>query len=110
MLPDLHELLRVERTGLGEDRVLDSDLADVVQQRAAIQLLELLLVHPEPGTDEPRGIGDPAHMTARVSFFRLDRRGQRKDDLLGVVELVVDRLETERRLDARDKLHALDWL
>ena len=110
MLPDLDELLRVERSGLGEDRVQDPDLADVVQQRAAVKLIELFLFHPEPRADVPRRVGDPVHVTARVRFFRLDRRGQRKDDLLGVVELVVDRLEPQRRLDASHQLDALDRL
>src|SRR5436190_19530343 len=60
----LHDppLLGCERTRLEQDAGRDPDLADVVEERAELELLQCLRVEPERCAYCQRGIGDPARV------------------------------------------------
>ena len=53
-------LLFVERPGLHEDPGRDADLADVVEERAELEALELARLEAELLADSQRQVGDPA--------------------------------------------------
>src|SRR3954470_23464035 len=77
----LHDgaLVRGQTTGLREDRALDADLADVVQERAELEPLQLRLVEPELAADAQRQIGDPTRVRRRVLVVGLERVRERLD-------------------------------
>src|SRR5690242_580937 len=77
----LHDgaLLGSEPTGLGKDRALDADLADVVQQRTELEALQLRRLEPELAADAERQVGDPARVRRRVLVIRLERIRERLD-------------------------------
>ena len=53
-------LARRQWAGLREDRRRDADLADVVEERAELEALELTLLESELLADLEREVGDPA--------------------------------------------------
>src|SRR5688572_4636486 len=79
---DLVALLRValhdfiffirERRGLLENLVVDSDLADVVQQRADADLLHFFITQPESLRDRHRKTRHTFGVTTRVRIFAVD--------------------------------------
>src|SRR5207245_792806 len=78
-------LLGVELSRLEQDRVGDSDLADVVDDAAAIKrlLLPWRKAHPRP--DPPRRLTDPLRMSLGVGVPRFGRSCQRVHDLVRAV-------------------------
>src|SRR2546430_3240471 len=74
---DERSLGRREWPGLGEDRLGDADLADVVEERAQLESLEPTTVETEPLADLERQIRDPARVRGRVLVVRLERVGER---------------------------------
>src|SRR5439155_17461941 len=66
-----------EWAGLGEDRLGDADLADVVEERAQLESLEPTTVETEPLADLERKICDPARVGGRVLVVRFERVGER---------------------------------
>ena len=100
----LHALFVVQLSGLEQDRVRDSDLADVVDDAAPIQDVLLLSRQAHPGADPPRPLRHAQRMRLGVRILGLDRGGQRVDDLLRAVQRVVNTLQPQRRADASDEL------
>src|SRR5207302_9073687 len=64
----LHDLplFGVERTRLQQDARRDSDLADVVEECAKLELFQRLRVEPERRAHLQCGVGDPARMRRGV--------------------------------------------
>src|SRR5437870_1816174 len=94
----------VERPGLEEDGVRNSDLADVVDEAAAVERVQVRRAEAQADTDHPRRLGDTLGMGFGERIFGLDRRREREDDLLGAVQRVVQTLEPQRGGHARDEL------
>src|SRR5262252_4927504 len=68
-----------EATRLGEHVARDADLADVVEQRAELELLQRALVETELPAHSQREIRDPARVGGGVLVVRLERVGERLD-------------------------------
>src|SRR5204862_7329435 len=66
-------LLGGQASGLREDLVRDTDLADVVQQSTELEPLQRALAEAELAADKQREIRDPARMGRRVLVVRLER-------------------------------------
>ena len=77
---DLRELLVAERARLPQHRIGYADLADVVQQRAQAQHVELATGEAEFTADHYRERRDPFGVTGRVAVTGVERRGQGADD------------------------------
>jgi hypothetical protein len=78
-----------EHAGLGEDRVRDGDLPDVVQLRRQPQLLERVAREAEPGSDRHREVRHGLHVVAEGRFL-LGKRPQEQH--VGGLALIVPRL------------------
>ena len=100
----------VQGTGLEEDGVGDADLADVVDETAAKQRVELRRAIAEPDADRPRRLRYPLRVRLREGVFGLDGGREREDHLLGAVQRVVDALEPEGGGHAGDELDAVHRL
>src|SRR5439155_8073025 len=79
MLLDDHALVIGERSWLGEDRFRNSDLADVVEERAQLESLQRPAVETEALADPERQVCDPARVRRRVLVIRLERIRKRLD-------------------------------
>ena len=90
-----HELFGVQRSGLEQDRVRHADLADVVDEPASIQRVEIGGRESHPRTDPSCRFGDPLRVRLGVRVFRLDRGRKRKDHVLGAVQRVVGALQPQ---------------
>ena len=97
VLLDDRALLGGQGTGLAEDRVGDDDLAEVVEERAAPHVRARGGIQAHAGRDAVGVLGDPAAVPGRVRVARIDRLGEREDDVLGVLVLVGELLEHDER-------------
>ena len=104
------KLPSVERSWLQQHRVGDADLADVVNDSAAVERVERTLRKPHLLSDASRGLGDAMSVPLRVRVLRFDRGREREDDLVGAVQIVVERLQPQRRADTRHELDTIDRL
>jgi hypothetical protein len=85
---DDRALLRRERTGLEQDRVRNSDLADIVQGRGVPQALAEVGVHADVFGQQHREAADPLDVRTGVLVSELDCHRQPLDGLgLGDLEL-----------------------
>ncbi len=119
-LDDLHPALRVgadrrellvgEPPGLAQDRVLDADLADVVNHPGQPQRLDVLLRQIEAGGDGHGDLRDPPRVARRVGVALLEHVDHRPQHVQGVLlqaqvfedqRAVVERL-FDRVLNGRD--------
>jgi hypothetical protein len=75
-----HELLliRVQSCGFHEDAVLDSDLADVVQEAGQLDLFDFSLRDAELAGDGTRDSRNAVGVATRESVLRVDRLRQRR--------------------------------
>src|SRR5207245_384202 len=104
------ELVGVKWSRLEQDRVGDTDLADVVDEPAAVKRVQVRRPKAHPASDLARRFGHPLGMGFGERVFRLYSSGQREDDLFGTVERVVHALQAQRRADPGDKLDPVDRL
>ena len=79
MLPDERPLALVERAGLVEDLVGHGELAEVVELRGALQLLELVAPEPEHLPDLDRECADAGDLRLDVGLSDGQRLEQRRD-------------------------------
>lgn len=70
----LHPLAFVEGSRLIEDRRRNEDLADIVQDRAPFDELDLGIGEPERGCDPPTPLSDAPRMHARRNIVPLEPR------------------------------------
>src|SRR5215207_10769978 len=66
-------LLVRERPGLVEDRLGDADLADVVEQRAELDVPDLVARQPDYRCDLDRELRDLLSVVAGLAVLRLER-------------------------------------
>src|SRR6202142_4778079 len=91
----------IQRSGLGENGLRDSNFPDVVDQSAYFQCVEIVLAQPETLSKTHRIVGDPCAMPSlkRITSFDGLRKG--KDNGL---RLFVDiGLKLEQGLNAIDR-------
>ena len=94
MLAHVHPLVVVERAGLEQHRVLDADLADVVQERAELERLEAVDRIAGFLREHERVRGDAAAVALGVRVLRFDRLGEAEQRLpVRRLELLVGLLE-----------------
>jgi hypothetical protein len=84
VLTHLPFFLAVEWTGLQEDRVSHPDLADVVNESAAIKSDQVRILETEAPSEAPGGVRHSLGVTRGELILRLGRCGERKDELLRV--------------------------
>ena len=72
-------LLGGQRTGLAEDLGGDRDLADVVEEGAVAEAVELDPLDPHPLADPDRQLGDLLGVVGGVGVLHLDRVGDHPD-------------------------------
>ena len=83
--PSVGCILMISNSSCGERPVLlqhpvgDADLADVVQQRAEAEDVELPLVEPQLPPDDDRQRADALGVAGGVGVARVERGGQRLD-------------------------------
>ena len=65
-----------ERAGLAQQLAGDADLADVVQQGAVAEPVELGAADPQPLADRDREVGDLVGVVGGVGVLQLDRVGE----------------------------------
>ena len=76
-----HPLVAVEAVLLEKDGIRDTDLADIVEQPAPFQRLELRTVDPHDHSDIDRDLLDPLAVPRRIRIALVDRLRQRPDRL-----------------------------
>ena len=103
-------LVTGQRARFQQDRVGDADLADVMDDPAAVEGVERALWQPQLHADMARSLGHAMRVLLGVLVLRLDSRGQREDHLLGAVERVVHGLQPQSRAHARNQLDPVDRL
>lgn len=97
MLAHHARFLRVERTAFEEHAVGHGDLADVVQEPAAVECGKVCLVEAKRPA-ESRGVPrQPLAVSSRAGIARLDRRAQSQHHGFGRFELVSVTLEADER-------------
>src|SRR4051812_43010194 len=79
MAAHLGDLGLVERPRLGEDRLGDDELADVVERAAELEQPKLDVVALEPQSDLVRHPCDAYGMAARIWIARFDRLGEEEE-------------------------------
>jgi hypothetical protein len=99
----------VERPGLVQGLVRDRDLADVVLQRAELDIAPLPVIQAELVGDRERELDDVARVLARVGVVRVDDLGQDKSGAavgageLGQLHEARAPLAREHRQDAEQR-------
>ena len=104
----LHVLVLVvgQLAALGEHRVGDGDLADVVQGRGELDELELRVGQPEALGDLDRQVADPMRVPAGVVVVELGGRGEAGEHLeLRLLELARGAARVGDVLDLGEELH-----
>src|SRR5439155_3654704 len=77
---------------------------------AAIERVQRPLRQPDLLADVSRSLGDSMGVPLGIRVLRLDRGREREDHLVGAVQVVVKRLQPQRRADTRHELDAVDRL
>jgi len=94
----LDPLLVVERPRLEEDRVAHADLADVVQRRAALDVVEVATVDAELAREPPRVSAHAPRVPLRLRVAQVERGDEAVEQVGGAllderVEPLIDALE-----------------
>ena len=76
VLAHLLELVAVEPAGLQQDAIRDADLADVVDHRAHLHGLELVVAEAKLAREHQGVLGHALGVAAGVGVLRLDRAGE----------------------------------
>ena len=93
-------LLGAKRTGLAQQLARHADLADVVQQRAVAQPVELGPADAHPPADRNREVGDLVGVVGGVGVLQLDRVGEHAErGQEGALELVDELAAVDRRAE-----------
>ena len=72
-------LVGAQRPGLAQDLAGDADLADVVEQGAVAEPVQLDAADAHPGADGGREVGDLVGVVGGVGVLQLDRVGEHAD-------------------------------
>jgi len=108
----LHQLVFLPRqlSLLQQHAIRDRDLADVVQERAAMQRVEIGLIQPQLTAECGRVVGEPLAMSLGARVARLDDAPEREEERFGRLEIVGEPLEPHQRSHARLQLLRVDRL
>src|SRR5436309_3784692 len=104
MLAHHPRLLGVERAALEQHAIGDGDLADVVQEAAALERGEIAIAKAKRAAERDAVRGEPLAMPARRRIARLDGGAEAENQRLDRLELVRVELQAYERADARAQL------
>ncbi len=102
MTLDVASLTGVEDSRLVEDRLVDPDLADVVQVGTACQRSQVVGAQPHPAAESGGQLGRPTAVPVGVGVLGLHRADQRPERLRVAALDVDDRAVVERIGDRVD--------
>ena len=95
---------------LEQHAIGDADLADVVQERAAVQRIEIAAIEVQLRAERRRVGRQPLAVPFRVGIARLDDASEREEQRFGRLEVVGQALDANQRAHARVQLLGVDRL
>ena len=99
---------RVELAVLQQYVIGNANLADVVQEAAALERAEIILPETQRLAEPRRVVGEPLTVAARVRIARLDRCPETENDGFGRFEFVGLPLQAHERSNARVELGVVE--
>ena len=100
----------IETAVLEQDGIWHRDLADVVEEPAALERGQILGVETERFAEPRRVVGEALAVAVRAGIARFDRRTETEDDRFGRLELVGEAFQPHERLNARVQLRGIERL